>query len=70
VVDLVKSLMGIEKQLLDLVFDFVPEDVKTHLRASQKERLLAVRALLDARIKRLEESGTKARKRPQKVKVE
>ncbi len=34
--------------------EVVPAEVRTHLRAARKERLLAARALLDHRIEHLE----------------
>jgi len=49
----------------------VPEDTKKHLKAARREKLLALRSLLDVKIKDLEEEDKKAGKRkPQKVKVE
>lgn len=69
-VDLVKSVIEVERQLLGLVLDLVPDEARKHLRASHKEKLLAVRALLDARIKRMEDTERRAKKAPQKVKVE
>jgi len=42
-----------------------------HLRAARKEKLLAIRAILDAKIKDIEtKEKNKVRKKPQKVKVE
>jgi len=69
VVELANGLLDVQKQFLDLLLDFMPEDAKKHLRAARKEKLLAIRALLDSKIKDLErqEGGGK---RPQKVKVE
>ena len=68
-VELANSLLDVQKQVFDLLFDFVPEDAKKHMRAARKEKLLALRALLDAKIEELE-GGDKGRKRVQKVKVE
>ena len=71
VVNLVESMLDVERDFWDLFFDFVPADTKKHLRAVRREKLLALRSLLDAKIKDLEEEEKKATKRkPQKVKVE
>jgi hypothetical protein len=69
VVELANSLLDVQKQFLDLALDFMPEDAKKHLRAARKEKLLALRALLDSKIKDLERQE-KGGKKPQKVKVE
>jgi hypothetical protein len=34
--------------------DMFPEEVRTHMRAAQREQLLAVRALIDAAIERMD----------------
>jgi hypothetical protein len=71
VINLVNSLFDVEKHFLEILLDFVPEEAKKHLRAARKEKLLAVRAILDAKIKDLErKETTKGKRRPQKVKVE
>lgn len=71
VVKLVNSLFEVEKHFLELLLDFVPEEARKHLRAARKEKLLAVRAILDAKIKDIEtKEKTKGRRKPQKVKVE
>ncbi len=71
VVNLVNSMLDVERNFWDLFFDFVPEDTKKHLKAARREKLLALRSLLDAKIKDLEEEDKKAgKRRPQKVKVE
>jgi len=44
--------------------------IRDSLRAARKEKLMALRSILDARIKVLEEEGKKGRKKPQKVKVQ
>lgn len=58
---------GIEA-LFDEMKDSVPKDFKTHVRNSMKEFLLAVEALLDKGIERLEEKE-KPKKTPKKVEV-
>ncbi len=71
VLKLVSSLFEVDKHFLELLFDFVPEEARKHLRAARKEKLLAVRAILDAKIKDIEnKEKTKGRKKPQKVKVQ
>jgi hypothetical protein len=71
VVNLVNSMLDVERHFWDLFLDFVPEEAKKHLKAARKEKLLALRSILDAKIKDLEEEGSKASKRrPQKVKVQ
>ena len=46
----------------------VPQEVRTHLRASQREQLLALRAWLDLAIKRTEPSERP--RRPESVRIE
>jgi len=71
VVNLVNSMLDVERDFWDLFLDFVPEEARKHLKAARKEKLLALRSILDAKIKHLEEDQKKAAKRgPQKVKVE
>ncbi|MHC4691209.1 MAG: hypothetical protein ACYS67_00615 [Planctomycetota bacterium] len=70
VVNLVNSMIEVERNFWDLFLDFVPQEAKKHLRAARKEKLLALRSLLDAKIKTLEEEGKKGKKKPQKVKVQ
>ena len=71
VIDFVNSVFEAERQFLGLLLDFVPEEAKTHLKAARREKLLALRSILDAKIKDLEEEVKKAgKKRPQRVKVE
>ncbi len=69
VIELANSLLDVQKQFFDLLLDFMPEEAKKHLRAARKEKLLALKALLDSKIKDLEEHRG-AVKKPQKVKVE
>lgn len=35
--------------------DMLPEDFRTHMRAAQREQLLAVRSLIDAAIQRMDQ---------------
>ncbi len=57
-----------------LLHSILPAETRRHLRAAQRERLLAVRSLVDAAIKRTEqepkaESAERAR-RPESVRIE
>jgi hypothetical protein len=69
-VGLIGSVMDVQKHALQLVLSGIPENVRTHIRASYREQLLAFRALLDSAIDRLGEDREAARKKPQKVKIE
>ncbi|OGG05237.1 MAG: hypothetical protein A3F83_11370 [Candidatus Glassbacteria bacterium RIFCSPLOWO2_12_FULL_58_11] len=70
IIELVNSLFDIERKVVDLVLDAVPGDVRVHAQAARKEQLLALRALLDSSIKRIEDGEKKAKKGPKKVEVE
>ncbi|MHC4096815.1 MAG: hypothetical protein ACYSWZ_07600 [Planctomycetota bacterium] len=70
VVNLVNAMIEVERNFWDLFLDFVPQEAKKHLRAARKEKLLALRSLLDAKIKVLDEEGKAGKKKPQKVKVQ
>ena len=71
VVNLVNSMLDAEKNFWDLFLDFVPQEAKKHLKAARKEKLMALRSILDAKIKNLEEDEKKVSKKgPQKVKVQ
>jgi hypothetical protein len=47
----------------------LPPEVLQHLRAARREQLLAVRALVDAAIRRTEEEPTR-RRRPESVRID
>ena len=49
--------------------DQVPDEFVTHMRAAQREQLLAVRSLIDRAIERTEESETRGRSR-RRVEIE
>jgi len=71
IANLVNSMLDAERDFWDLFLDFVPEEARKHLKAARKEKLLALRSILDAKIGNLEkDEGAKANKKPQKVKVE
>jgi hypothetical protein len=52
-----------------LLRSMLPPEVRQHLRAAQREQLLAVRALIDAAIKRTEEEPVRPRRR-ESVRIE
>jgi hypothetical protein len=58
----------IESRPRALLERMVPSDVRAHLRASQREQLLALRAWLDVAIKRTEPSERP--RRPESVRIE
>ena len=62
---LVDAMLDVEKNFWDLLLDPVPEDAKKHYRNARKERLLALRSLLDARIKAWEEGPKQGKQRAQ-----
>jgi|GEM_PF-1436548 len=71
VVNLVKSMLDVERNFWDLFLDFVPQEARKHLKAARREKLLALRSVLEAKIKDLEEDEKAAdKRRPQKVKVQ
>jgi len=54
----IKELERREEQGIEKMFrTLVPEDVRVHMRAAQKEQLLAVRSMLDHWIERAERSN-------------
>ena len=57
---------------VDLFLGCVPDEALRHVRAARKENLLALRAVLDSAIARLETAEKEApkRQRTRKVKVE
>jgi hypothetical protein len=63
-------MLDVERDFWDLFLDFVPEEAKEHLRAARREKLMALRSLLDAKIKGLEEGKKESKRRPQRVKVQ
>ncbi len=56
--------------LIGLWRDVVPSEVRTHLRAARKERLLAARALLDHRIEHLEKEPSDALPRQESISLD
>lgn len=70
IADLINSLMDMKKHALELLLGGIPEEVKKHIRTSHKERLLALRALLDTAITRLEKEKEPEKKKTEKVKID
>ncbi len=70
ITDLINSLLDVKKHALELLLGGIPEEVKKHIRASYKERLLALRALLDTAITRLEKEKEPEKKKTEKVKID
>ena len=70
VMDLINSLTEAKKNAMALLLWGIPEEVKKHLLASCKERLLAIRALIDSAISRMEAEKKSEKKNPQKVNIE
>lgn len=48
----------------------LPPEARTHLKAAQRERLLAVRAVVDAAIKRIEEEPATRPRRAESVRID
>ncbi len=48
----------------------IPKETRVHLRAAQREMLLAVRSVLDCAIDRLEDSGQENQTRTTKIEIE
>ncbi len=53
-----------------LVERMVPPEVRAHLRAARREQLLAVRALVDSAITRLDEGPRERPRRPESVRID
>jgi len=70
ITDLINSLMDVKKHALEFLLGGIPEEVKKHIRTSYKERLLALRALLDTAITRLEKEKEPEKKKTEKVKID
>ena len=48
----------------------IPKETRVHLRAAQREMLLAVRSVLDSAIDRLEDRGQENQTRTTKIEIE
>lgn len=56
--------------MLERLERLTPPEVRTHMRAAQRERLLALRALVDAAIKRTEQQPDERRHRSESVRID
>ena len=70
IVALIDSLNNVKIHTLELLMGGIPEEVIKHIRTSYKERLLALRGLLDLAITRFGEEKKSEKKKPEKVKIE
>jgi len=70
IVGLMNSLMDVKEHTLELLLCGIPKEVRKHIRISHKEKLLALRSLLDSAIARLEKEKETEKKKPEKVKIE
>ena len=52
-----------------IVRQWLPEEAVTHMRAAQREQLLAARALLDAALRRVERDEARDRQRTARVDI-
>jgi hypothetical protein len=48
--------------------NWLPDDFKTHMRAAQREQLLAMRSLIDAALERIDERE-KGSSKPRRVEI-
>jgi septal ring factor EnvC (AmiA/AmiB activator) len=64
IAELEQRLKGLERReraqrrLADLLSDIFPSEVRTHLKAAQREQLMAARSFLDHWIERMDERET------------
>jgi BMFP domain-containing protein YqiC len=58
------------KGLIGLWRDVVPSEVRTHMRAARKERLLAARAFLDHRIEHLDAAPEESLPRQESISLD
>ena len=70
IMDFINSLTEVRKNAISLLLRGMPEEAKNHLLTSYKERLLAMRSLIDTGISRLEEEKKSKKENPQKVDIE
>ena len=70
IANLINSLTDVKKNAMELLLGGIPGEVKKHIRLSYKERLLALRAVIDSGISRLEKEKETEKKKTEKVKIE
>lgn len=59
-----------ERPLRSLIELLLPSDARSHMRAAQKEQLLAIRCFLDQWIERVDETKEKTPRRSESISVE
>jgi hypothetical protein len=59
---LAAAIKAFRKELKEMRGEILPAEFRTHCRAAQREMLLALRALIDAKIERLEQAEKAAPK--------
>jgi len=70
---LAEAIKAFRKEMKETRGDWLPEEFKTHRRAASKEMLLAWRALIDARIEKLDKADAareKSAPKATRIKVE
>ncbi len=71
VYNLFNALEDVKSSTLELLCGCLPRDVGKHLRAARRERLLALRSMIDAALERMEEAEEAAAgSRSEKVDIE
>ncbi len=74
IADLEERIRKMEKEdeygLETLIRRLLPDDVRSHLRAAQKEQLLAARSMLDHWIERAEGTSSETPRRRESITVE
>lgn len=68
--NLFNSIEEVRKNSLELICDYLPKDVARHLRSAHKEQLLAMRAMIDATIEKIEKREKEETVVSEKVEVE
>lgn len=59
-----------ERPLRSMIESLLPSDARSHMRAAQKEQLLAMRCFLDQWIEKVDESKAKTPRRSESISVE
>jgi Sec-independent protein translocase protein TatA len=68
---LAAAIKAFRKEAKEWRGELLPEEFKTHRRAAQREMLLAMRSLIDAKIEKLEKAEKdKAASKATRIKVE
>ncbi len=59
-----------ERPLRSLIESLLPSDARSHMRAAQKEQLLAMRCFLDRWIEKVDETKAKTPRRSESISVD